>query len=129
MDDIRGQRCEELVQNLELTLGEADGPLPLLPRDAPDFCDRHVAAAQHDHLALTAPVSFGLVCFRHRSGNEATNALLDAINSAPNVYLTGSSLGSERFIRVSVGSTWTTADDVDRLWSIIDRAASKKENA
>jgi aromatic-L-amino-acid decarboxylase len=79
---------------------------------------------QHDHLTLTAPVSFGLVCFRHRSGNEATDALLDAINSVPNVYLTGSSLGSERFIRVSIGSTWTTAEDVDRLWSIIDGAAS-----
>jgi len=78
---------------------------------------------QHDHLALTAPVSFGLVCFRHRSGNEATDAMLDAINSVPNVYLTGSSLGSERFIRVSIGSTSTTAEDVDRLWSIIDRAA------
>jgi aromatic-L-amino-acid decarboxylase len=78
---------------------------------------------QHDHLALTTPVSFGVVCFRHRSGNEATDALLDAINSVPNVYLTGSSLGSERFIRVSIGSTWTTAEDVDRLWSIIDRAA------
>ena len=64
-----------------------------------------------------------MVCFRHRSGNEATDALLDAINSVPNVYLTGSSLGSERFIRVSIGSTSTTAEDVDRLWSIIDRAA------
>jgi aromatic-L-amino-acid decarboxylase len=79
---------------------------------------------QHDDLVLTAPVSFGLVCFRHRSGNEATNALLDAINSVLNVYLTGSSLGSESFIRVSIGSTRTTAEDVDRLWSIIDRAAS-----
>jgi len=79
---------------------------------------------RHDHLTLTAPVSFGLVCFRHHSGNEATDALLDAINSVPNVYLTGSSLGSERFIRVSIGSTWTTAEDVDRLWSIIDGAAS-----
>ena len=81
---------------------------------------------QHDHLALTAPVSLGLVCFRNRSGSEATNALLDAINSVPNVYLTGSSLGSERFIRVSIGSTWTTAEDVDRLWNIIDRAASSE---
>jgi len=42
----------------------------------------------------------------------------------PNVFLIGSSLGSERFIRVSIGSTWTTTEDVDRLWSIIDRAAS-----
>jgi len=79
---------------------------------------------QHEHLALTAPVHFGLVCFHHRSGNEATDALLDAINRVPNIYLTGSSLGSKRFIRLSIGSTSTTAEDVDRLWSIIDRAAS-----
>jgi len=79
---------------------------------------------QHDQLVLTAPVSFGLLCFCHRSGSEATKALLDEINSVPNVFLTGSSLGSERFIRVSIGSTATTAEDVERLWSIIDRAAS-----
>jgi len=81
---------------------------------------------QHEHLDLTAPIHFGLVCFHHQSGNEATDSLLDAINQVPNIYLTGSSLGSERFIRLSIGSTptSTTADDVDRLWSIIDRAAS-----
>jgi len=77
----------------------------------------------HVHLALTAPVHFGLVCFEHKSGNEATTALLDRINLVPNVYLTGSSLGSRRFIRLSIGSTSTTAEDVDRLWGIIDRAA------
>lgn len=79
--------------------------------------------ALHDHLALTAPVHFGLVCFHHRSGNEATSALLGKINRVPNIYMTGSSLGSKRFIRLSVGSTSTTAEHVDRLWNIIDRSA------
>tara|TARA_B110000503_G_scaffold143702_1_gene247257 strand:+ start:17120 stop:18580 length:1461 start_codon:yes stop_codon:yes gene_type:complete len=79
---------------------------------------------QHADLALTAPVHFGLVCFHHRSGNEATDALLDAINLVPNIYLTGSSLGSKNFIRLSIGSTSTTTEDVKRLWSIIDNAAS-----
>ena len=50
--------------------------------------------------------------------------MLQEINAVPNVYLTGSSLGSERFIRVSIGSTATTAEDIERLWSIINRAAS-----
>jgi aromatic-L-amino-acid decarboxylase len=79
---------------------------------------------QHDHLALTAPVHFGLVCFNHRSGNEATDALLEEINRVPNIFLTGSTLGSKHFIRLSIGSTSTTVEAVDRLWSIIDRAAS-----
>jgi aromatic-L-amino-acid decarboxylase len=79
---------------------------------------------QHEHLSLTAPVHFGLVCFHHRSGNEATDALLDAINLVPNIFLTGSRLDSKHFIRLSIGSTSTTAEAVERLWNIIDRAAS-----
>ena len=54
-------------------------------------------------------------------------ALLEAINRTPNVYLTGSSHGSESFIRVSIGSTWTKAEDVERLWSIIDAAVPQEK--
>ena len=79
---------------------------------------------QHDHLVLTAPVHFGLVCFHHRSGNEATDVLLEEINRVPNIFLTGSTLGSKHFIRLSIGSTSTTAEAVEQLWGIIDRAAS-----
>jgi len=79
---------------------------------------------QHEHLALTAPVHFGLVCFHHQSGNDATDALLDKINLVPNIFLTGSTLGSKHFIRLSIGSTSTTAEAVEQLWGIIDRAAS-----
>ena len=79
---------------------------------------------QHEHLALTAPIHFGLVCFHHSSGNEATEALLKEINQVPNIYLTGSSLGSKRFIRLSTGSTSTTAESVKQLWDIIDQAAT-----
>ncbi len=79
---------------------------------------------QHDHLALTAPAHFGLVCFHHQSGNQATTALLNKLNSVPNIYLTGSSFGSKQFIRLSVGSTSTTAEDVGRLWRLIDEAAT-----
>ncbi|MDZ7684483.1 MAG: pyridoxal-dependent decarboxylase [Gammaproteobacteria bacterium] len=39
--------------------------------------------AQHDQLSLIAPVSFGLLCFCHCSGNDATDELLEAINSVP----------------------------------------------
>jgi aromatic-L-amino-acid/L-tryptophan decarboxylase len=74
---------------------------------------------EHPSLVCTAPVSFGLVCFAHVDGNGATNALAEAINAADNVYLTPSTIDEQRFLRVSIGATATTEQDVERLWSII----------
>src|SRR5215204_3814696 len=73
----------------------------------------------HPALARTAPVSFGLVCFRHVDGDGATSALAAAINASPSVAVTPSTIDGTRFIRVSIGATATTEDDVERLWSII----------
>jgi aromatic-L-amino-acid decarboxylase len=73
----------------------------------------------HPSLVRTAPVSFGLVCFGHVDGNGATNALADAINAAGDVYVTPSTIDERRFLRVSVGATATTEQDVERLWSIV----------
>ena len=90
----------------------------------------HVALAQelgrridaHDRLERVAPVSFALVCFRHADGNEATDALARAINAEPSLFVTPSSVGDTRFVRVAIGQTRTTADDVERLWRAIERA-------
>src|SRR5829696_2336397 len=74
---------------------------------------------EHAALERTAPVSFGLVCFRHVDGNGPTNALAEAINAAGDVYVTPSTIDDQRFIRVSIGATATTEQAVERLWSII----------
>lgn len=92
----------------------------------------HVALAQmlarrvqeHPRLELIAPVSFALVSFRHRSGDERTNALADAINSSGESYLTPSSVNGSRFIRVSIGQTMTGGEQVERLWEVISDAAA-----
>jgi aromatic-L-amino-acid decarboxylase len=76
-------------------------------------------------LELVAPVSFALVSFRHRDGNEATDALAAAINASGSSYVTPSALGDERFIRVSVGQTRTEQPHVDRLWELIDVSARR----
>ena len=73
----------------------------------------------HPALARTAPVSFGLVCFRHVDGDGATSALAAAINASPSVAVTPSTIDGTRFIRVAVGATATTEEDVERLWSIV----------
>jgi aromatic-L-amino-acid/L-tryptophan decarboxylase len=73
-------------------------------------------------LERIAPVPLALVCFAHRDGNDATDALAAAINAEPSVYVTPSQIGDRRFIRVAIGQTWTTARDVDRLWDVVSAA-------
>jgi aromatic-L-amino-acid decarboxylase len=91
----------------------------------------HIALAQelgrrvdaHPRLERVAPVSFALVCFRHTGGNDATDALAAAINAEPTLYVTPSTVGDTRYVRVAVGQTRTTAEDVERLWRVLDAAA------
>src|SRR4051794_20737455 len=92
----------------------------------------HVALAEelgrrvedHPQLELMAPVSFALVCLRHRDGNAATDALADAINAEPSLYVTPSTVGETRYVRVSIGQTRTTAADVERLWGAVQGFAT-----
>ena len=73
-------------------------------------------------LERIASVHFALVCFVHRDGNAATDALTAAINADPGLYVTTSQVGDRRFIRVAIGQTWTTAANVDRVWAVIKTA-------
>ena len=73
---------------------------------------------------IVAPVPFGLVCFRHVDGNDATDALVTAINASGDVFLTPSQLGDASYLRVSIGQTGTRAEHVERLWSLIDENAT-----
>jgi aromatic-L-amino-acid decarboxylase len=77
----------------------------------------------HPSLERIAPVSFALVCFRHTAGNEATDAIAAAINAAPALYVTPSTAGDTRYVRVAIGQTRTSAADVERLWSAIEGAS------
>jgi aromatic-L-amino-acid decarboxylase len=78
---------------------------------------------EHPRLERIAPVSFALVCFRHVDGNAATDALAAAINAHPDLYVTPSTIDDTRFVRVAIGQTRTTADDVERLWKVIAEAS------
>jgi len=70
----------------------------------------------HPRLERVAPVSFALVCLRHVDGNVATDAVAKAINAHSDLLVTPSAIGDMRFIRVAVGQTHTTSEDVERLW-------------
>jgi aromatic-L-amino-acid decarboxylase len=89
-------------------------------RLARELADRITA---DDRFELVAPVPFGLVCFAHRDGDEATRSLAQRLNETRRVYLTASEAGGRPFIRVSIGQTHTEQRHVDALWELIDDLA------
>ena len=78
---------------------------------------------RHSSLELIAPTPFGLVSFRHVGGDDATNTLATAINESGWAHVSPSTIEGRRFVRVSIGQTYTTAEHVDRLWELIESFA------
>lgn len=74
-------------------------------------------------FALFAPHPFGLVCFTHVEGNEATRGLASALNATGRVAITASEIDGTAFIRVVIGQTFTEQRHVDALWDMIDDLA------
>jgi aromatic-L-amino-acid/L-tryptophan decarboxylase len=73
---------------------------------------------------VVAPVRLSLICFRHVDGDEATDALLQAVNRDGRAYLTPTKLDGRSVIRVSVAGTRTEERHVDALWSLLDELAA-----
>jgi aromatic-L-amino-acid decarboxylase len=77
--------------------------------------------AADERFAIVAPTTFGLVCFRHVAGDDATRGLARELNASGAFYVTPSVLpDGGAFIRVSIGQTQTQQRHVDGLWDLID---------
>jgi aromatic-L-amino-acid decarboxylase len=96
-----------------------------------DHVTRHVEAARwfaehvdaDDRFERVAPTDLSLVCFVHRDGDDASAALLDAVNATGNAFLTHTRLRERYVIRVAVGGTYTEQRHVESLWELIDALA------
>ncbi|MEK7248208.1 MAG: pyridoxal-dependent decarboxylase, partial [Chloroflexota bacterium] len=92
---------------------------------------RHVALANEfaswveadPHFELAAPPSLNLVCFRHKSGDAATMAILERLNSSGKLYLTHTRLGERIALRMSIGQRSTERRHVEAAWAAIKEAA------
>ncbi|MEO7428726.1 MAG: pyridoxal-dependent decarboxylase, partial [Acidimicrobiales bacterium] len=80
--------------------------------------------AAHPRLELCAPHPLDLVCLRHVDGDDATEALLAAVNASERFLLTHTRLAGRFTIRVAIGTQATQASHVDALWALIDEVAS-----
>ena len=77
----------------------------------------------HDAFELAAPVSAGLVCFRHRAGDVLNEALMNRLNESGALYLTHTRLDDQLVLRLAVGGTATRRAHVERAWARIVETA------
>jgi aromatic-L-amino-acid/L-tryptophan decarboxylase len=73
---------------------------------------------------IAAPVPLNLVCFRHKSGDEANQKIMDRLNGSGDLYLTHTKLNGKLTLRLCVGQTNTKAKHVEKAWERIKGEAN-----
>jgi aromatic-L-amino-acid decarboxylase len=94
---------------------------------------QHVKLAQQfaewvrkdDRFELAAPVPLNLVCFRHKGGDAANQAMLDRLNRSGDLFLTHTKVNGKLTLRLCVGQTNTQARHVENAWKRIREEAEK----
>ena len=78
-----------------------------------------------ERFEIAAPAPLNLVCFRLKSGDEANQKLMDALNRSGDLYLTHTKLNNKLTLRLCVGQTNTTARHVEKAWGRIKEEADR----
>jgi aromatic-L-amino-acid decarboxylase len=92
---------------------------------------RHVELAQKfagwvrndSRFEIATPAPLNLVCFRHKSGDELNQKLMDRLNRSGDLYLTHTRLNDRFTLRFCVGQTNTMERHVERAWRKIQQEA------
>jgi aromatic-L-amino-acid decarboxylase len=80
--------------------------------------------AADDRFEIVAPHPLDLVCFAHRGGDEATDAMIAAANASGSAFFTRSVAGGRSFVRVCVGARMTEHRHVEAAWALLQATAS-----
>jgi aromatic-L-amino-acid/L-tryptophan decarboxylase len=78
-----------------------------------------------DRFELAVEPPLNLVCFRLKSGDNANQRLMDALNRSGDLYLTHTRLQDRLTLRFSVGQANTAANHVQNAWDRIKEEASR----
>ncbi len=92
---------------------------------------QHVALAQEfaswvkadSRFELMAPHPLNLVCFRLRSGDEASERLLKRLNASGEMFVSHTRLGGKYAIRFCVGQSRTERRHVEAAWKAMAEGA------
>ncbi len=77
----------------------------------------------HPAYEVAAPTTVNLVCFRHVDGDEASAAVMEAINTGGEAYLTHTVLDGRFTLRVAIGAERTERRHIDRLCELLAEPA------
>jgi aromatic-L-amino-acid decarboxylase len=80
---------------------------------------------EDNRFELAAPAPLNLVCFCLKSGDDANQRLLDALNHSGDLYLTHTRLNDRMALRMCIGQTDTTERHVQNAWRRIQEEAEK----
>src|SRR6202158_1940450 len=78
-----------------------------------------------DRFEIAAPAPLNLVCFRLKSGDDANQRLMDALNRSGDLYLTHTRLNDKMALRMCIGQTNTEERHVQNAWRRIQEEAGK----
>lgn len=73
----------------------------------------------HPAYEVVAPTTVNLVCFRHVDGDDASAAVMEAINAGGEAYLTHTVLDGRFALRVAIGAERTERRHIDRLCELL----------
>jgi aromatic-L-amino-acid decarboxylase len=73
---------------------------------------------------IVAPVPLNLVCFRHRAGDEANQAIMDRVNRSGRAFLSHTRLREGLILRLCVGQAHTEERHVRAVWELLKQAAT-----
>lgn len=70
---------------------------------------------------VVAPTPFALVSVRHADPGR-NDQFLAAMTGRPEFGLAASVIDDQRFLRISIGATWTRREHIETLWDALDAA-------
>jgi aromatic-L-amino-acid decarboxylase len=100
-------------------------------QDAAGMVERHVRLTQQlaecvaadDRFEIVAPHPLNLLCIRLRSGDAATDALIEAANATRRVLFTRTVLDGRSALRFSIGGRLTQEHHVRDAWALLQSLA------
>jgi aromatic-L-amino-acid decarboxylase len=80
--------------------------------------------AADDRFELLTPHPLALVTFALAEGDQATRALLQAINASGQAYLTHTAVNGRYAIRLAIGAVLTERRHVEAVWRLLEKLAA-----
>jgi aromatic-L-amino-acid decarboxylase len=118
-----GRRFRSLKLWFVLRLDGVDSTIEMIRRHVAWAGEFATWVADDDRFELMAPHPLNMVCIALRTGNEATDALIEAANATGEALFTRTVLDRRSVLRVSIGARSTERSHVVAAWQLLQRLA------